>query len=140
MAQRTIDDGSALDRLREFIRAQGGDSWVVNEPDRLPTAPIQLPVTSYISGYVNKMDAEGVGLVSLRLGGGRATKESVIDPAVGVVLVKKPGDAVRAGEMLAVIHAADEASAGRAADELRKCYVITDEPPKAAPFIKGVIR
>ena len=140
MAQRTIDDGSALDRLREFIRAQGGDSWVVNEPDRLPTAPIQLPVTSYISGYVNKMNAEGVGLVSLHLGGGRATKESVIDPAVGVVLVKKPGDAVRAGEMLAVIHAADETSAGRAADELRKCYVITDDPPKASPFVKGVIR
>ena len=140
MAQRTIDDGSALEKLREFIRAQGGDAGVVDEPNRLPTAPIQLPVMSYITGYVNKMDAEGVGLVSLRLGGGRATKESVIDPAVGVVLVKKPGDAVHAGDTLAVVHAADRDAAGRAAEELRRCYVITDAPPEATPFVKGVIR
>ena len=140
MARRTIDDGSALERLRAFIRAQGGDERVIDEPDRLPTAPVQLPVMSYITGYVNHMDTEGVGLVSLHLGGGRATKESVIDPAVGVVREKKTGDAVRAGETLAVIHAQDKESAGRAADELRRCYVITKEPPETKPFIKDVLR
>ena len=140
MAQRTIDDGSALERLRAFIRAQGGDERVVDAPDLLPDAPVKLPVMSYINGYVNRMDAEAVGLVSLHLGGGRATKESVIDPAVGVVLEKKTGDAVRAGETLAVIHAHDRESAARAADELQRCYVITKEPPEVKPFIKGVIR
>ncbi len=140
MARRSIDDGSALEKLRCFIRAQGGDPAVVDDPSLLPTAPVQFPVIADIDGYVNRMNTEGVGLVSLHLGGGRATKESVIDPAVGVVLEKKTGDAVRAGDTLAVIHAADGESARRAAAELRACYVIEDRPPAKAPFIKGVLR
>ena len=138
--QRVIDDGSALRKLREFIRAQGGDERVVDDPSLLPGAPVQLPVTAEQDGYVNHMNAEGIGLVSLHLGGGRATKESVIDPAVGVVLEKKVGDAVRRGDPLAVIHAADLPSAQRAAEELRACYTINAQAPEAAPFIKGVIR
>ena len=140
MAQRTIDDGSALRKLREFIRAQGGDERVADDPDLLPTAPIKLPVIVNTNGYVNHINAEGVGLVSLHLGGGRATKESVIDPAVGIVLEKKVGDAVRPGDRLAVIHAADPAAAERAAEELRACYTVSGQLPAEAPFIKGVIR
>ena len=140
MAQRTIDDGSALGKLGEFIRAQGGDARVIDDPSLLPTAPVQFTVKSNNSGYVNHMDAEGVGLVSLRLGGGRVTKESAIDPAVGVVLEKKTGDAVRAGDTLAVIHAASEADARAAAAALLDCYTITPDAPQPTPFIKGVIR
>ena len=138
--QSVIDDGSALAKLRQFIRAQGGDPGVVDEPDRLPTAPVQLPLKADVDGYVNQMEAERIGLVSLHLGGGRATKESVIDPAVGLVLAKKPGDAVKVGETLAVIHAADEPSAERAAAELRACFTITREAPAPRRFIKDIIR
>ncbi len=138
--QQCIDDGSALRRLRAFIRAQGGDETVTEDPDRLPAAPVRLPALAETDGYVNRINAEGIGLVSLHLGGGRATKESVIDPAVGVVLEKKVGDAVRAGDCLAVIHAADEAAAQRAARELLDCYCIEEKAPAARTFIKGVIR
>ena len=138
--QRVLDDGSALKKLGDFIRAQGGDDRVLDDPSLLPTAPVQLPLLADGDGYVNHMNAEGVGLVCLHLGGGRATKESVIDPAVGVVLEKKTGDAVAKGETLAVIHAADRESAERAAAELRICYGITSEAPEAAPFIKEIIR
>ena len=140
MAQRTIDDGSALEKLREFIRAQSGDERVVDDPDLLPTAPVVLPVKAEKIGYVNHMNAEGIGLVSLHLGGGRATKESVIDPAVGVVLEKKVGDAVHSGDTLAYIHAATQEAAEAAAAELRACYTITEEKPALQPFIKAVIR
>jgi len=140
MAQRTIDDGSALRKLREFIRAQGGDDRVIDDPDLLPAAPIKFPIMAEEKGYVNRMDAGGIGLVSLHLGGGRATKESVIDPAVGVVLHRKVGDAVQPGDTLAMIHAADPTAAERAAEELRACYTISGQVPAAAPFIKGVIR
>ena len=140
MAQRTIDDGSALNKLREFIRAQGGDARVADDPDLLPTAPVVYPVKADVNGYVNHMNAEGVGFVSLHLGGGRATKESVIDPAVGVVLEKKVGDTVHPGDTLAVIHAATQEAAEAAAAELRACYTITEEKPALQPFIKAVIR
>ncbi len=138
--QRTIDDGSALRKLGDFIRAQGGDETVIQDPSRLPTAPVKFPVITNEQGYVNQMNAEGIGLVSLRLGGGRATKESTIDPAVGVVLEKKVGDAVREGDSLAVIHARDEAAAEAAAEALRACYTITPEASERPPFIKEVIR
>ena len=137
--QGVIDDGSALEKLRAFIAAQGGDARVVDQPDLLPTAPVQTALQADMDGYVNRMDAEGVGLVSLHLGGGRATKESAVDPAVGVVLEKKPGDAVRRGDTLAIVHASDAAAAARAAEELRACFTLTAQAPEPRRFIKGFI-
>ena len=91
-------------------------------------------------GYVNHIDAGGVGMVSMHLGGGRATKESKIDLRVGVVLHKKVGDSVKVGESIAQIHAADEASAAKAAEALKACYTIKAEKPERKPFIKGIVR
>jgi len=81
-----------------------------------------------------------VGRVSMMLGGGRETKESEIDLGVGVVLRKKNGDAVVAGETLAVIHAKDEKSAEKAAEALRACYSVTAETPRHPALIRGVVR
>lgn len=138
--QKSIDDGSALEKLAEFVEAQGGDRRAVYDTSLLPEAPVKYEVISQSSGYVRRMQTDGVGLVSLHLGGGRATKESVIDLSVGLVLKKKTGDSVRVGESLATIHAADSAAARQAADMLRACYTIGEEKPEAAPFIKEIIR
>ena len=139
MMLRTIADGSALERLARFVAAQGGDAQAVYDPSLLPAAPVRFPVAAAADGYVQRMDAEGVGLVSLRLGGGRATKEAEIDHRVGVVVEKKVGDAVRAGETLAVLHAATEPDAAAQAEALRACYVIGAEKPEAVPFIRGIV-
>ena len=136
----TIADGSALRKLAEFAAAQGGDARAIYDPSLLPVAPVQIEVPCGEEGYVNHINAEGVGLVSLHLGGGRATKESYIHPAVGVALCKKVGDAVTAGESLAVIHAADRISAEAAVAELRECYTVTENPPAPSPFVKGTVR
>jgi pyrimidine-nucleoside phosphorylase len=79
-------------------------------------------------------------MVSMHLGGGRATKEDVIDLSVGVVLHKKVGDAVAAGESLATIHAGTPESAARAVQELLTCYTIAPDKPVHTPFIKAIIR
>lgn len=138
--QRSVDDGSALAKLAEFVGAQGGDSRAVYDTSLLPSAHVQYEVISESGGYVQRMDTEGVGLVSLHLGGGRATKESVIDLSVGLVLKKKTGDPVKTGESLATIHAADMSGARSAADMLRRCYVIGPDKPESTPFIKEIIR
>jgi len=135
----TIRDGSALRKLEAFVEAQGGDKRAVRDLSLLPDAPVKLPVPAEENGYVNHIDAEGVGLVSLHLGGGRATKESVIDLSVGVVLEKKVGDAVAAGENLAVIHASDAEKAREAAEMLRRCYRVTPEKPEPTAFIKRIV-
>ena len=89
MLEQTITDGSALKKLAEFVAAQDGDPAAIYDPSRLPMAPVQMEVPSPASGYVRHIAATDVGLVSMRLGGGRATKDSVIDHSVGIVLRKK---------------------------------------------------
>lgn len=140
MLEQTITDGSALKKLAEFVAAQDGDPAAIYDPSRLPMAPVQMEVPSPASGYVRHIAATDVGLVSMRLGGGRATKDSVIDHSVGIVLRKKVDEPVTAGESLATIHAADEAAARRAVAELAACYTITPDAPPAEPFIKAIIR
>ena len=140
LLQKTIDDGSALKKLADFVAAQGGDTRCIFDPALLPVAPVLLEVRAKENGYVNHMNAEGIGLVSLHLGGGRASKESVIHPSVGVVVKKKTGDAVNAGDVLAVIHAADAEKARAAETELRACYVFGDEKPEPSPFVKDTVR
>ena len=140
MLERGIADGTALEKFAEFVEAQGGDRRAVFDTSLLPDAPVKLEALSEESGYVQRIDAEGVGLVSMHLGGGRATAESGIDLAVGVVLHKKRGDAVAAGESLATIHARDAASAESAAALLRRAYTIGEGKPDGTPFVKAIIR
>lgn len=136
----TIKSGAALGKLAEMIRAQGGDDTMVYKPELLPRALIQRDVRSLKDGYVEALAAEDIGLVSMHLGGGRATKEDVIDQAVGVVLAKKVGDRVKLGEPLATIHANDAEKASEAEALLRRCFTISGTEPEPRRFIKGVVR
>ena len=138
--EAAIEDGSALDRFRRFVAAQGGDPAAVDNEDLLPRAPVIREAVSERAGYVKHMDAHGIGLVSMRLGGGRAAKEDSIDLSVGVVLHKKVGDYVAAGQSLGTIHARTEEDAAMAVSLLRECYGFSDAPCERAAFIKGVVR
>ena len=140
MLREAISSGRALAALERFVAACGGDSAAVRNPERLPAAPVRHAVAAPAAGYVTAIDALGVGLVSMHLGGGRATKESEIDLAVGVALCKKTGEPVAAGETLAVIHAPNEASARRAEQELLRCYTIGPEKPERKPFIRAIVK
>lgn len=135
-----IADGSALNKLAQMVSAQDGDSRAVFDPSMLPDAAVKLPVPAKKSGYVSRIEAERVGLVSMHLGGGRVTKESEIDLSVGVVLNKKVGDYVQAGESLGTIHASTMEKAQEAAELLRGCYELSDEPVTRPDFIKAIVR
>ena len=137
---RTVADGSALRKLAALVEAQGGDARAVFAPELLPAAPIQREVPAAESGYVRHIRAEAVGLVSMQLGGGRAKKGDTIDHRVGVVLKKKVGDAVSAGESLGTVHAADPEKAAAAEALLRGCFVLSDEPVEKPAFIKAIVR
>ena len=140
MLEKTISDGTALEKLSQMVTAQQGDGRDVYDTSRLPLAPVQLEVPALEGGYVRRIEAEQVGLVSMHLGGGRATKDSEIDLSVGLVLHKKVGDRVEAGESLATIHAASQEKAAEAAELLRACYSLSPDPVQRSPFIKEIIR
>ena len=139
MLRETIRNGSALEKLAEMVRAQGGDDAAVYDPSLLPKAPVVLALPSPAGGTVSRIHAEAVGLVSMKLGGGRVTKEDRIDPAVGVVLRKKCGDRVEIGETLAEIHAPDAERAGEAAELLQECFEFSAEPVNPPPFIRKIL-
>ena len=136
----TIADGSALGKLAAMVRAQGGDDRAVYEPSLLPAAAVTREVPAAEGGYVSRIHAEQVGLVSMHLGGGRVTKESSIDLSVGVVLHKKVGDPVAVGESLGTVHAATPEKAEEAAALLRGCFELSPAPVERPPFIKEIIR
>ena len=134
-----VHSGRALDKLAEMVSAQGGDSSAVYHPELLPQAPVVMEVPAERAGVVSRIHAEAVGLVSMKLGGGRATKEDVIDPRVGVVLHRKLGDSVARGESIAAILAADEESARAAVEMLRSCYEFSDSSVIRPPFIRKIL-
>ncbi len=138
--EKTIADGSALRKLAEFVEAQGGDAAAVYDTSLLPKASLKKELLADKDGYISGITCDEVGICSLILGGGRETKESEIDLSVGIVLQKKKGDAVKTGEVLAVLYANDETKLKQAANRLNKAYCITEKVPAVTPFIKGIVR
>jgi pyrimidine-nucleoside phosphorylase len=134
-AAAAVEDGSALAVYERWISAQGGDP----AEDALPTAPVVRDVEAPRAGFVAALGASDVGMAALRLGAGRRTKDDEIDHAVGVLCLKKRGDAVSAGDTVAQIHAQDDAGATRAADEVLAAYTFADDAPVATPIILETI-
>ncbi len=134
-----VQSGRALDKLAEMVRAQGGDPAAVYDPALLPAAPVVREVPAARAGIVSRIHAEAVGLVSMKLGGGRATKEDVIDPRVGIILRKKLGDHVAEGEVLAVVHAADQEHAAEAIVQMQECFEFSSRTVERPPFIRKIL-
>ena len=104
MLRRSIESGAALSKMREIVRWQGGDPLVLEDVSRLPHARNTCVLPSPSAGFVSGIDAEAIGVAAMLLGAGRETADGQIDPAVGIVLWCKVGDAVAPGESLAEIH------------------------------------
>lgn len=104
MLKNAIKDGSALETLKVFLRSQGGDDSVVDDPSRLPQASFKIEVEAKEEGYIAEIIADEIGTAAMLLGAGRATKESEIDLAVGLLLKKKIGDQVQVGESIVTIY------------------------------------
>ncbi len=122
--RRLLEEGSALRKLAELITAQWGDAAVIDDPGRLPTAPVQQSVPAPAAGFVTAIDALAIALAGKALGAGRDRKDAPIDLAVGIVLHKKVGDPVGAGEPLATIHARTPEGAENATADVAGAFSI----------------
>jgi pyrimidine-nucleoside phosphorylase len=134
-AASAITDGSAYAMYERWIAAQGGDP----SEDALPVAPVVREVHADADGFVQAIGAVDVGMAALRLGAGRRTKDDVIDHAVGIRCLKKRGDAVAAGDVLAEVHAQDDETGKAAATDVLATYRLGDEPPPVTPIILETI-
>lgn len=139
MAETTLESGRALASFRRLVEAQGGDVRYVDEPERLPVAPLIETVTASRAGYLLGINAREVGETSVELGAGRARKEDAIDHAVGIVIHHKVGDHVEAGEELFTIHANDAARLAAAKTRLLAAHQWSTEPVQPLPLFYDVI-
>lgn len=126
MLEESIRNGKAIESFKTFLSAQGGDASVVDDPSKLPAASYTIEVPAKTSGYVAEITAEVIGVAAMMLGAGRATKESIIDLAVGVVLHKKVGEYVKAGDALVTIHSNQE-NVQEVIEKIYSAYKLTDE-------------
>lgn len=139
MLYKTIEDKTALNKLAQFIEAQGGDKRDIFDTDRLPKASIVYDVTANEESYVASINSEEIGNTSLILGGGRRNKSDIIDLSVGIILHKKVGDYVKAGESIATLYANDENKLAEAKDRLLNAYSFSKDIVEHQILIKGII-
>ena len=120
-----ILNGKALEKFKELVANQGGDITYIEDTNKFEKAKYILPVTlEEQNGIVKELKAEEVGKLSVFLGGGRIRKEDKIDPSVGITLIKKIGDKIEKGDIVAYIHANDEEKGKEAVQRLKEIYVI----------------
>ncbi|MDP9766002.1 thymidine phosphorylase [Deinococcus enclensis] len=134
-AAQTLQDGSALAKFRAFVAAQGGDPTFVDDPAKFDVAPGRAEITAPAAGFVQSIDALGVGRAVLALGGGRERKGEAIDHGVGVEVLKKPGDAVQAGETVIRVYHRDGRGLDVARGLLEAGLSVGAQAPQAQPLI-----
>ena len=139
MAEEAIADGSGLEYLRKLVQAQGGDVSYVDNPDKLPEAPVKAIVAAEKSGYIEAVHARTVGETAVLLGAGRMKKGDPIDPSVGISVKVKVGQKVEAGEPLFVIHARSQEDQTEAEKRLRSAVNFTSQPIEQLPLFYGKI-
>ena len=139
MAEQTITDGSAMERLEELISAQNGDTAYIRNLELLPKASLHRTITASKGGWVKTVDAKEVGESSVALGAGRSKKGDKIDFGVGIMVKVKIGEIVAEKQPLFEVHANDEEKLNQVLEKLRNAVEIVDEPVEAPPFFWDVI-
>lgn len=139
MAERAMQDGSGLQKFRELVIAQHGDVSTIDNLDKLPKAKFIELVLAEKSGWVNSVNAREVGETSVQLGAGREKKGDPIDPAVGIIVYAKIGDAIEAGQTLFEIHANNAEKLLQAKERLKNAVEITEDRVERPPYFHGVI-
>jgi pyrimidine-nucleoside phosphorylase len=127
-AKKAIAEGSALEKLRQMVIAQGGDVSVIDDTSKFGKAPIEHVVVSPRDGYIASMGTEDIGIASVMLGAGRETKDSPIDYLAGIMLHKKTGDKVRKGEPIATLYTSKQELLPGAEEHLLGTIAFSDEP------------
>lgn len=128
-----LESGRAVERAGALIQAQGGDPRVVSDPDRLPRAEVETPIPSPQAGFVGAIDPASLGRLLVEMGGGRQRMDDRLDHAVGIRILRKVGEPVRAGEALAILESHREAREWAAT--VQAAFTIQEAPPPVRPLI-----
>lgn len=135
MLTESLQTGKALQKFKEWIAYQHGDSTFVDYPELFSEAPVKVPVLAWSDGYIEKISAMDIGLASVITGAGRTTKTSPVDLTAGIKIEVDMGSIVKKGDVLAWIHSSSQEKANGAVHKLERAFVIGQNPPKARKII-----
>ncbi|MBI3896636.1 MAG: thymidine phosphorylase [Acidobacteria bacterium] len=135
-----LNDGSALQKFRQLIEAQGGNPQIMESFELLPNASAEFVISSPRAGYVSRISADDIGQAVMLLGAGREKMNAHIDAAVGIVLEHKVGDRIQAGERLCTIYYNEEAHLEEASQMVEDAFHISSTQPEARPLIHEIIQ
>ena len=135
MAEEAVASGRAFAKFKEMVTAQGGDTSVLDDTNNFPKAPIIVDVIAEKSGWITHMQTEECGLASVILGAGRANKDDQVDASAGILLLKKTGDQVKSGEILAKLFTSNQAKVAEASEKLIRAMEIGEKAPAAEKLI-----
>ena len=139
MILENIENGKAYNKFLELVKSQNGNIEYIENIEKFEKAKYIIPVVAEKDGFIEELNAEKVGLISVGLGAGRVKKEDSIDKAVGIVLNKKIADEVKKGDVIAYIHANDEQKGKEAASQLKDTYKISEMKIEKEKIILGVV-
>lgn len=131
-----IESGAGYEKFLEMVRAQGGDTFVVENPERYRQPAVIREVKVIESGYVASIDTFGIGMAVVKLGGGRVKVTDRVDPVVGITILRKTGDRISRGDTIAIVRANDADRAETAEDQIRSSYLFSSKRPNAKKLIK----
>ncbi len=139
LAESAVKSGAAFEKFCEFVRAQGGDESYARNPEKFARAAFVREVKAEKKGYITRMQTEEIGMVSLLLGVGRETKESVIDLSAGIQICVKIGDYVKAGDTIALLHANDNTKMAEAEIRLLDAVIIEENAKKSPKHVLAIL-
>lgn len=139
-AEDAISSGAAFEKMKEWVRAQGGDASYLDDTSKFPTPSFSRLVKAPADGFIFSTDAEKIGIAAVELGAGRAAKTDSIDHAAGIVIAKKAGECVKKGDELCVLFTNNSNSLDEAEKKYLDAIEISDKKPAARPLIYGIVR
>ncbi len=139
MILQNIENGKAYNKFLELVQNQGGDIEYIKNVEKFEKAKHIMPVIAKKEGYIQELNAEKIGMISVMLGAGRMKKEDNIDKAVGIILNKKISNKVKKGDILAYVHANDEQKGKEAVEEIKNIYKISEMEVEKEEIILGII-
>ncbi|MDD3938466.1 MAG: pyrimidine-nucleoside phosphorylase [Bacilli bacterium] len=139
LLEKAIADGSAFNKLKEMVKAQGGDVSYIDNPEKFPLSKYVVEIRSEDEGYVKRIEALEIGESAMRLGAGRETYDDVIDMSAGIVLAKKVGDFVKVGDVLCVVHTNKDDFAA-ILEDIRHSFKLSKEKLNPLPIVHDYIR
>ena len=140
LAKKMLESGEAYEKFCTWIELQGADASYARNPEKFGIAKHRRDIIADRDGYILSCDAEKIGIAAMKLGAGRETKDSIIDPRAGILLLRKPADAIRKGDVIATLFTEKEETLDAAQDMVNNALVYTASPVKKGPMIYKTVR